>query len=121
MPLRETRIPTNKKQLLTQTPSLKPSRQPVDKSKYFEGNFEKVGLKEGAAKQIVVPGTGGMITIDAEEVEEYMEDEDGPAPSVMDNINKGKSTGIPFMDKILTTDYSQYSKRLADKQKGKGK
>jgi hypothetical protein len=95
-------------------------RVPIDRSAIMPEMFAKVGLtdpiQQTSPQQITVPGTNGLVTIDAEDAEVY-DEETEPVNSVMDNLLKGKSTGNKLLDEILTKDYSQYSKNIAKAKK----
>lgn len=114
-PIKETRIPSNTNiatpKLATPVRSNTP-RIPIDRAAIMPVEFGKVGLKE----QIVVPGTGGMVTIDADDAEVYEAGEE-PVDSVMDNINAGMSTGVKALDEALTKNYSQFVKNTNKNRK----
>lgn len=89
-------------------------KAPIDKNLIIEkmgADFGKIGhiqTPQPEPRMITVPNTNGLIQIEESEIDSFGEEE---AASVLDAPIKGKSSGNPLMDKILSINYSDYVKR----------
>ena len=102
--LTERRIPQ-------QTKSVNTNSRPRPK---LDIQFDKIGhnttpvFEQQPQHQIEVPGTNGLIHIDSNDLDEFDQE---MAPSILDQIDKGMSTGNKFLDQVFTHDYSNIVKK----------
>lgn len=105
---------------LTETKRVQPIKSTTNEHRtrpVLDIKFDKIGhqttqMHDLTPQQLEVPGTNGLIHIDSTDLDEFDQE---MAPSILDQIDKGMSTGNKFLDQVFTHDYSNIVKRHAKK------